>query len=204
MLRFLLFCIGLAISLPGCGETISNERARAQLAQTEITPPVPTAFNYCHGHGCRNVAPTALTSEEWWEIQWFFDPSAVNAIEERKRLASAVGRFETFVGAKLGTGDDRGGTFEAFGRQGQLDCVDEATNTTTFLRMLEHDGLLKWHAVSEPVSRSILVTGWPHSTATVGEINNGHRYAVDSWILDNGMDASVVPLEVWTAGLAPE
>jgi hypothetical protein len=204
VLRLLLFSIGLAVSLAGCGGTISNERARVQLGQTETTPPVPTAFNYCYGHGCKNVATTALSPEEWREIQRLIDPPTVRAIDERKRLATAVGRFETFVGAKLGTGNDRGGTFEAFGRQGQLDCVDEATNTTTFLRMLEHAGLLKWHAVSEPVSRSILVTGWPHSTATVVEVPNGGKYAVDSWALDNGMDASVILLQTWNAGLAPE
>ena len=204
MLRLLLFSIGLAVCLAGCGGTISNERARAQLAQTKAAPPVPTAFSYCYGHGCKNVAATALTAEEWREIHRLFDPPAVNAVEERKGLTTAVGRFETFVGAKLGTGDDRGGTFEAFGRPGQLDCVDEATNTTTLLRMLEHDGRLKWHSVSEPVSRSILVTGWPHSSATVVEVPNGGKYAVDSWALDNGMDASGIPLQTWNVGLASE
>lgn len=205
-MRTSLLATGLmfAALLAGCGGTISNQRARAQLEQTEATPPVPSAFNYCYGHGCKNVVATSLTAQEWWAIQRLFDPPASSAVEERKQLAVVVGRFETYVGAKLGTGDDRGGTFQAFGRLGQLDCVDETTNTTTLLRMLEHDGRLKWHSVSEPVSRSILVTGWPHSTATVAEINNGHRYAVDSWVLDNGMDASVVPLESWITGWVQE
>ena len=138
--------------------------------------------------------PTALTSDEWREIQRLFRPPADNAIEERRRLSIAVGRCETFVGRKLETSDDRGGTFEAFGYQGQLDCVDEATNTTTFLRMLEHGGLLKWHVA--------LATGWPHSTATVIEVSSGGSYAVDSWVLDNGRDPLVVPLENWILGLA--
>ena len=120
------------------------------------------------------------------------------------RLSVAVGRFETFLGRRLETYDDRGGTFEAFGYQGQLDCVDEATNTTTFLRMLEHGSLLKWHVAGEPVSRSILATGWPHSTATVIEVSSGSSYAVDSWVRDNGRDASVVPLENWILGLASQ
>ena len=193
-----------APALTGCGGTVSNKHARIQLDQTEAKPPVPEAFNYCYGHGCKNLVTTGLTVDEWRNIQRLFDPPASDPGEERQRLAAAVGRFETYVGAKLGTGVDLGGTFQAFGDEGQLDCVDEATNTTTFLRMLEHDKRLKWFSVGTPVSRGMLISGWPHSTATIAEIKSGRQYAVDSWFFDNGMNASVISLESWMAGWTPE
>lgn len=203
MLRLFLFHIGLATGLVGCDGTISNERARAALTHAETTPPVPSEFNYCYGHGCKYVARTTLTAGEWREIQRLFDPPSSNAMEERERLGAAVGLFETYVGAKLGTDADRGGTFEGFGRDGQLDCVDEATNTTSLLRMAEHDKLLKWHSVKAPVSRGISLSRWPHSTAAIVELKTEREYAVDSWFLDNGGDASVVMLEVWKSGWEP-
>jgi hypothetical protein len=204
VLPVILVLGGCAIVLASCGTTISNERARSELEQSAATPPVPAAFNYCYGHGCKHVAATNLNVVEWGEIRGRFDPPASDAVEERKNLAIAVGRFENYVGEKLRTKNDRGGTFQAYGGYRQLDCVDEATNTTTLLRMLEHEGHLKWHRVSWPVSRGIFVTGWPHSTATIEEIQNQRQFAVDSWFFDNGEDAVVVPYDAWVAGWVPE
>jgi hypothetical protein len=99
----------------------------------ERTSCVTANYIRCYGHGCKNVATTALTAEEWREIQRLIDPPTVGAIEERKRLAVAVGRFETVVGAKLGTGEDRGGTFNAFGHRGYA-----------FKRCSVSGGCLKW------------------------------------------------------------
>ena len=204
MLRVAIVLGGYAIFLASCSTTISNERARSELEQSSTTPPVPLAFNYCYSHGCKQVAATNLTVEEWAKIRGYFVPPAVDAVEERRSVAIAVGRFETYVGEKLRTKNDRGGTFPAYGGYRQLDCVDEATNTTTFLRMLEHESQLKWHRVSWPVSRGIFVTGWPHSTATIEEIQNRRQFAVDSWFFDNGEDAVIVPLEAWSAGWVPK
>ena len=50
------------------------------------------------------------------------------------------------------------------------------------------------------MSRGIFVTGWPHSTATIEEIQNQRQFAVDSWFFDNGEDAVVVPYDAWVAG----
>lgn len=204
MLPVILALGGCAIFLASCGTTISNERARSELERSAATPPVPAAFDYCFGHGCKHVAATNLTAEEWGDVLGNFEPSAAEAAQERKSLAIAVGRFESYVGAKLKTKKDRGGTFQAYGDYYQLDCVDEATNTTTLLRMLEHDGHLQWHRVTWPVSRGIFVTGWPHSTATIEEIRTRRQFAVDSWFFDNGVEAVVVPLDAWVAGWVPE
>ena len=99
--------------------------------------------------------------------------------------------------------EPRGGAFPGCGRNGQLDCVDEATNTTVFLRILESQRLLRRHEVGQPVTRASFSFDWPHSTATVTERGSGRAYGIDSWFYDNGEDAVVVPLDQWLAGWSP-
>ena len=79
--------------------------------------------------------------------------------------------------------------FTASGDPTQQDCVDEATNTTSYLLILERNGLLKHHSVGTPFSKENLlrgVAGWPHWTAVLKETGSGQRWAVDSWIFANG------------------
>ena len=90
-----------------------------------------------------------------------------------------------------------------FGRSGQLDCIDESTNTTTYLRLLDQAGLLRHHRVVERATRFGLFVGMPHSTAVIEELDSGNRFAVDSWFHDNGQPPHIVRLEDWRAGLDP-
>ena len=69
-------------------------------------------------------------------------------------------------------GDRPGMDFTASGDPTQQDCVDEATNTTSYLLILERNGLLKHHTVGTPFSKENLlrgVAGWPHWTAVLKE-----------------------------------
>lgn len=201
--RRALALVVCAIALSACARDIASDRARARLAEIEAEAPSPARFGYCSEYGCKTVTETGLTAEEWGAIAGLFTPPAEDPASERALLAMAVGRFERAVGAKVGTANDRGGTFVGFGRGGQLDCVDEATNTTMLLHMLAARGLLAWHDVGEPAERGLIVDSWPHATATVVERRSGRAYTVDSWFFDNGHDAAVVPLERWLAGWVP-
>ena len=62
---------------------------------------------------------------------------ADTAEDERRGVAYAIGWMETRVGNVIGTKDDRPGMdFSASGDPTQQDCVDEATNTTSYLTVL--------------------------------------------------------------------
>ena len=76
--------------------------------------------------------------------------------EERNRIARAIGLFETLIGPKNGTlGDLAMNPPDApqSPRGGQLDCISESTNSTTYLKQLEASGLLRWHSVDERAVR---------------------------------------------------
>jgi len=96
--------------------------------------------------------------------------------------------------------------FNASGDPTQQDCVDEATNTTSYLMFLQSRGLLKHHTVDAPMAKGNLLRGtlrgtpvayWPHWTAVLKENDDGQRYAVDSWIYENGENPAVVKIEDW-------
>ncbi|MCB1563671.1 MAG: hypothetical protein KDJ75_08870, partial [Alphaproteobacteria bacterium] len=116
-----------------------------------------------------------------------------------------IGLFERVVGPRAGTDDDVFGTFGKVG-PGQHDCIDESTNTTVYLSLLNQKGLIRFHSISAPDTRSpLFMRGrWPHRTAVVFENGTGTAYAVDSWFHDNGFDAEVVPLQRWKEGWKPE
>ncbi len=88
----------------------------------------------------------------------------------------------------------------------QEDCVDEATNTTSYLLVLQSNELLKHHTVEIPFSKGDLLKGtmqgdpikyWPHWTAVLAEKKSGQKYAVNSWIYENGENPAVVKVEDW-------
>ena len=111
--------------------------------------------------------------------------------------------LENLVGNKIGTSGDLAGTFGNSSYKGQLDCNDEAINSTTYMRLLKNDGLIQLHAIEDTRTRNFFFTGWPHSTAVIREIATGERFAVDSWFYDNGHAATIVPFTKWKAGYKP-
>lgn len=168
-----------------------------------VTEPTPAHFSVCHDYGCASVDQLALNGHEWQSIQHLFARTATSPDQEREFIARAIARFETIVGKRTGTWNDKGGDLKGLGQDGQMDCIDESTNTTTYLRLFAAHGLLHWHAVGAPATRGYFIFGWPHTTAAVRENATGEEYAVDSWFFDNGVDAVVIPLQQWRDGWSP-
>jgi hypothetical protein len=81
-----------------------------------------------------------------------------------------------------------------------MDCIDEATNTTSVLLVAERRGLLRHHEVTSPVARGFFLDGrYPHATAVLRETGGGSAWAVDSWPEANGKPPLVQPLDAWFA-----
>jgi hypothetical protein len=158
----------------------------------------------CQGGGCAILNQTAMTQAEWDKIASIFAPMPVNAADERKLITIAIAKFEQIIGKKIGTNNDKAGTFRNSQYSGQQDCNDEAINTTTYMRLLVQAGLVRFHAVEDTRTRHFFFSGWPHSTAVIRQLDTQARYAVDSWFFDNGQPATIVPFELWKAGYIPE
>ena len=185
------------LSQPASADTFVSDKI--------ITNPDRTRFSMCHGQGCKIIEQLSLSDPQWQTIEHFFQPPASTPEHERQQIALAIAEFEKINGAKTGTDRDKARLFEHMGSPGQLDCIDESTNSTVYLTILKNHGLLRWHEPMDHVTRGFFIFGWPHSSAAIREINNKDReYAVDSWFEDNGKPPYIIPLEQWRDGWEPD
>lgn len=182
--------------------SVSAQAALADISRIFRQTPSLNALEVCQGGGCTESNQISINTIEWENVVQIFKTKASNAAEERKQISKAIGELEKIVGAKNGTAADIAGTFYD-NLTGQLDCNDEAINTTTYLRLLKTNGLMQLHEVEDTRTRNFFFTGWPHSTAVMHEINTGTKFAVDSWFYDNGRPATVVPFSDWKSGYRP-
>jgi hypothetical protein len=165
--------------------------------------PRPSSFTICRAGTCAVVAPVSVTPTQWRQVTAALAAPAPDAGTERAQIAAAVAGAERLVGPLTGTEGDVGGTFQGFGLSGQMDCIDEATNTSTYLRMLAAEGLLRHHRFLGTTTRGYFLLGWPHTTAVIEETATGARYVVDSWFHANGRPPEVLPLDQWRSGWSP-
>lgn len=175
-----------------------NGEATDYLSRFGVTPePSMSGFEVCASYGCESTVRLGLTDKEQARVREVFTPPSATALEERGRIAAAVGLLESLAGPKAGTENDQRKNDWIKGQpRGQLDCIAEAANTTTYLLMLRQGGLLTFHKVAHPAVRGIMPVSL-HSTALVVEIATGREFAVDSWFEPNGQAAYVLPLDVW-------
>lgn len=154
----------------------------------------PSRARICFDYGCKSSAEVRFDASDWDQIEALFATDRGAAVE-RDSLAAAVALLERIAGAQAGTGQDRGGNVDGSGLPGQMDCIDESTNTTTYLNLLAERGLLRHHRVATRQMRAPWLLD-QHWTAVV-QADDGQHFAVDSWFLYNGLRPYVQPLEAW-------
>jgi hypothetical protein len=188
-----------------CQLAVAGTSSAAVFVSPEInTTPTPENFSICYGNSCRSISQLALPDSEWRHIQAIFLPAATSAAKEREMISTAVARLEQLIGAMTGTGHDRGRNESSSNPlDHRMDCIDESTNTTTYLYMLQQGGLLHWHRLRDPATRGFFFFGWPHTTAVIEAQNDRRLWAVDSWFHDNGEPPEILPLEQWRQGWSP-
>lgn len=193
-----------ALMLSSCAPHLQSS-LDVYMKSKNLETPTTARFPHCQGYGCPVVMNVELNKKDWADITKTYGKPAKNAEAERIKISRTIGAFERIVGPLTGTKDDKAGTFIQTGK-GQLDCVDESTNTTIYMMMLEQKGLLKFHTIEQPQVRYPIVSGrgWMHQTAVIREKDTGTEYAVDSWFEDNGKAAWIVPMENWHNGWHPE
>jgi hypothetical protein len=170
----------------------------ASVAATEST-----AVTVCYNFGCKSKGYVKLTRADIKQLRGYF-LNIKSARHEREQIASAIASMEQIVARSLPTRNDVGGNFKAdMIETGQLDCIDESTNTTTYLSFFETKGWLKRHAVQDRVLRAPFLVD-DHWTAVIREKKTGQLYAVDSWFEDNGNPPLIQKLEDWQNNKPPD
>lgn len=187
MMRF-IFIIFL---LPGLGIMALDVRA------AESGKASPYSVDICYDYACNTRSRITLSMEEWRRIAALFQ-DVRSSVQERQSIRQAIALMEQAAGRQTPTFRDRGGNNKLMDDEeaGHMDCIDESTNTTSYLHLFERNGLLSKHRVRERVSRAPYIFD-VHWGAVIEEIGSGRRYVVDSWFFDNGQPPVIQPLEDW-------
>jgi hypothetical protein len=186
MTRFplrLLLLLSLALSLLGL----------SLLAPPAIAAPY---FVQCYDFGCKTKRELRFDERQWDEIKALFASGMVDGDAEKQAIRRAVAMMERMSGEQSDTHLDQGGNYPGSDIPGQMDCIDESTNTFQYLSALEQLELLKWHRVD--IKQRRIVWFATHWTASIREIGNNQLFAVDSWYRDNGEMPYIQPLADWS------
>jgi hypothetical protein len=163
-----------------------------------VPPPEPDRIYVCHGYTCRIATPVRISAADLEQIAGPLIAGTADAAEERAAISSAVQAFETIVGERIGTSGDLPKMQFGQGSPDQMDCIDEATNTTALLRLLAHHGYLRHHRVMQPSARGFFIDlRYPHATAVLAETATGNKWAVDSWPRANSEPPVIQLLSEW-------
>lgn len=170
--------------------------------QTKVDSAVlipPSNMEICFDFACKTKNEVSLSIQDWSRVSKLFLLSA-SAAEERDRMKDAVALMETLVGQYTPTHRDVGRNWSREDESlnsipGQMDCIDESINTTTYLGEIERAGFLKFHRVLKRVYRKSFP--YQHWAAEIEEITTGQKYVIDSWFNDNGEHPVLVTSERW-------
>ncbi|CAB1370050.1 hypothetical protein [Denitratisoma oestradiolicum] len=157
----------------------------------------------CYGYGCAHQVTAIFAEGQLVPLLARLDEARDGEVE-KAALADAIGQLYGWAGQQTPIRGDKGGNYADEGRRGAMDCIDHATTTTRLLKLLEARGGLHFHRVTEPVRRTRWMIFEHYSAAIVALDGEARQYAVDSWFVDNGQPAVILPLEEWMDGGGPD
>ena len=140
----------------------------------------------CMNFSCRDKQIIAISTKEWNSVaDWLRQPVS-DAEGERLNIKKAIGWMEVVVGRHTPTHRDIGGDLSDLDAEfpGQLDCIDESLNTTTYLKLFEQNDLLEYHKVVDRAYRRAIFD--QHWAGQIEVLDSGERWVVDSWFQNNG------------------
>ena len=144
----------LAIALQGCSFAGSGP-PEAHFTQFDAAPPSGNTVTVCSAYGCKHQSSFTFSRRDIGSIAAVMQSvmRQSSPAEERRGIAYALAWIEKRVGPETGTAGDRAALdYAGSGDPGQQDCVDEATNATSYMVLMERHGLLRYHRVLAPMS----------------------------------------------------
>lgn len=183
--------------------------SRSEAYQATTTSPLPAEYlinpdgsvtlRICFNSSCSTVEVMTFTADDLAVVREQLAHCPSEALHDRlQRIRIAVWQMEVLAQKYQPIlANDRAVNDQEYGVEGRTDCVDNASNTTTFLRILEDLGELPGWSVASPRVRNRLDLNLVHWTATVIDQRSGAYWAVDSWFRPHGHLPFVMPLADW-------
>lgn len=198
--RLAVLAVLVAPVLAACAGQASGNAVGWFASHGGVAPKTSRIY-ICHGFGCTYKTPVDFSAADLKRLKAILARGKASPAAERQAIAKAVAWQERRVAGPVGSGGDVGGfDMQNAGVRGQMDCIDESTNTNSLLLVAQKHGFLTHHRVSSPVARGFFLDGrYPHATATIREKKTGRVYAVDSWPRSNGKPPKISNLDEWMA-----
>ncbi|MBC7832171.1 MAG: hypothetical protein H7Y62_09150, partial [Hyphomicrobium sp.] len=121
--------------------------------------------------------------------------------DEREATKAALAWMGHRADTAVGTAGDRpGDDLAGNGDPGQMDCVDVATNLSSYMLVMENHKIFRHHSVGsihvkEDIRRGW--SGWTHYAGVLVEDKTKQKFAVDGWLLASGKPPEIVEVERW-------
>lgn len=179
-----------ALAMAGCISESGDYKAET------IKPRISRVY-VCSGFDCNYTTAYPVSEEDREQFEAIMNAGADSPDAEREAIRKADSFYEERAATYIGVRDKAKSDITQSRQKGQMDCIDESTNTHTLLTYLEESGFLKYHKVEPNVSRGIFLDGrYPHSTAVLSD-PSGTKWAVDSWYEATGGLPDVMLLAEW-------
>ncbi|KZL01767.1 hypothetical protein PsAD5_00337 [Pseudovibrio sp. Ad5] len=187
-----------AIGLTACMSQINRKPSTWYTQMGGIENKGDTLY-ICHGFGCEYRTAVTFSQKDKQRLRTILKRGHRSPEAERAAISKAVQWQEKRVGPAVGSSNDIGGLDMGNGNvKGQMDCIDEATNTTSLLVYAGSQGWLKYHRAARPASRGFFLDGkYPHASAVVVDTTTEIPWVVDSWRLSNGKPPDILHITKW-------
>jgi hypothetical protein len=156
----------------------------------------------CSAYGCRTQSPFRFTDADIAEVKKMMsDKRTATPAGEREAIKAALAWMGHRADTAVGTAGDRpGDDFAGNGDPGQMDCVDVATNLSSYMLVMESHKILRHHSVGSIYVKEDIRRGWggwTHYAGVLVENKTKQKFAVDGWLLASGKPPEIVEVERW-------
>lgn len=198
MKKLLASLIFIALSTPSLAEvSVDMEGIKSHYSKyNKAKLPVGDTVFVCSAYGCKVRHDFLFQDRELNVLKEYF--SSVNsASSEREALRKAIAFIETRVGIATDTDTDRASIdFLGNGDATQMDCVDEATNVTSYLLILKKHGMIKHHDILAPNWKGGIFK-WTHYAGVIKDRKTGINWAIDAGVGGNGKRPLIIEYSKW-------
>lgn len=158
-------------------------------------PRSKTAF-VCSAYGCKSMHNFEFDADLITYLRTLFN-NVSSPSEERKAIKLAITKIEQVAGPATGTATDEPMMgFSGNGNPSQMDCVDEATNSTSYLIIMHRLGLINYHDINTPNWKGGLFK-WTHYAAVITDRDTKVKWAIDSGVGKNGDPPLIIEFDKW-------
>jgi len=155
----------------------------------------------CSAYGCRTQTPFRFSPSDIADVRKIMAKGSASPAAEREATKKALALMGSRADKAVGTDGDRpGDDMMGNGDPGQMDCVDVATNLTSYMMIMERHKLFQHHVVGSMYVKEDIRRGWDgwtHYAGTLVENTTKQKYAVDGWLLASGKPPEIVEVERW-------